>query len=74
MKEHPSQEIHHGTEVWVNPTTENVRRVECLCFNCKNSKPGQPDNCPIAQSFYHLCVKENVAMTVTRCPAWKPKS
>jgi hypothetical protein len=74
MKEQPKQETHYGHEVWVNPTTESLRRSECLCLNCGNLKPGQPDNCHIAQTFYQVCVQNNVALAVTRCPLWKPKS
>lgn len=74
MKGQPRKETHYGQEVWVNPTTESIRKEECLCLNCGNLKPGQPDNCPIAQSFYEICVKKNVAMAITRCPIWKPKT
>lgn len=74
MREQPRKEVHYGHEVYVNPTTESLRRAECLCLNCSNLKPGQPDNCHIAQAFYQVCVKENVALAVTRCPLWKPKS
>ena len=74
MKESPRQEIHYGRQVWVNPTTESVRRTECLCLNCDNLKPGQAINCSIAQSFYEICVGENVALIITRCPLWKSRS
>ncbi len=73
MKEQPRKETHYGKEVCVNPTTESLRKAECLCLNCGNMKPAQMDNCPIAQSFYEICAKENVALAVTRCPVWKPK-
>lgn len=62
-----------GKPVWVNPLMESHREKECLCFNCDNLKPDQADNCPIAQSFFEICFKENVALAVTRCPLWKPK-
>ena len=73
MKEKPVQETHYNHTVWVNKTTESLRREECLCLNCENLKPNQPDNCHIAQAFYQICVKENVAMTITRCPLFKEK-
>lgn len=73
MKEQPKKEMHYGKEVWVNPTTESLRRSECLCLNCDNLKPGQSDNCHIAQSLYQICVTENIALAVTRCPLFKPK-
>jgi hypothetical protein len=74
MQERPRQETHYGREVWVNPVTESLRPTECLCMNCNNLKPGQPDNCPIAQSLYEICVREGVALAITRCPIWKPKT
>ena len=52
---------------------EYIRRAECLCLNCGNLKPGQPDNCQIAQALFEVCVRENVALAVTRCPIWKTK-
>lgn len=74
MREQPVKMESYGKKVWANPTTESLRRSECLCLNCANLKPGQPDNCHIAQSLYEICVKENIALAVTRCPLWKPKS
>ncbi len=74
MQAQPKQEIHYGEQVWVNPTTESLRRTECLCLNCDNLKPGRSDNCHMAKAFYQVCVEENVALAVTRCRLWKPKS
>ena len=73
MQKHPQSETHYGVGVWVNPITEALRKTECLCLNCKNLKPG-PDNCAIAQALYQICVQENVALVVTRCPVWKSKA
>jgi hypothetical protein len=73
MQQQPQQQVHDGVTVWVNPTTEPIREAECLCFNCADLKPGQPDNCHIAQALYQICLRENVAFPVTRCPVWKPK-
>lgn len=71
MKEKARKETHYGKEVWVNPTTESLRRDECLCLNCAKMKPGQPDHCPIAQALYEICKKGNIAMAITRCPVWE---
>lgn len=73
MKEQPKQEKHFGKKVWVNRTTDWLRRSECLCLNCEKLKPGQPGNCPIAQAFYEICKKENIALMVTRCLLWTLK-
>lgn len=72
MKESPKQEEHHGVAVWVNPTTELLRKKECLCLNCdKLSKDPTKTNCPAARVLYALCVADNIALMVTRCPDWK---
>lgn len=70
MKKRPDKEVHYKVEVWVNQTTESMRRKECLCLNCESLKPEQPDNCSVAQAFYDISVKENTALMVTRCPSW----
>ncbi len=74
MKESPKQEEHYGVDVWVNPTMEPMRREECLCTNCNNLKPGEVTNCQIASILYPLCVRDNIAMMITRCALWKPKT
>lgn len=71
MKEKPRKETHYRQEVSVNPTTEPMRKEECLCLNCGNLKPGQPDNCLMARAFYEICVRENIALMVTRCLSWR---
>ena len=73
MKQAPQQEIHYGTKVWVNPTTEAVRKEECLCWNCEKLKPNQPDNCVKAEKLYQICKTEDLAVITCRCPAWEPK-
>lgn len=74
MKCPPEQEVHYNKQVWVNPTTESIRRSECLCWNCDNLKPDRPGNCPKASALFKVITKENLALIVTRCPDWKPKS
>lgn len=71
MKEQPVQEVHHGSQVWVNPTTETLRRTECLCLNCKYLQ--EPNSCSTAKELYGVCVRNGVALTVTRCPTFEPK-
>ncbi|MBI2041505.1 MAG: hypothetical protein HYT20_00615 [Candidatus Nealsonbacteria bacterium] len=73
MRQLPRKEVHYGKEVWVNPVTEKIRKHECLCLHCDRLKPAQPDNCKIAQNFYQICVQENVALAVTRCPLFVQK-
>src|SRR3989344_1288760 len=73
MKQEPEQEERYGEKVWVNPTTEEIRREECLCWNCDNLKIGEPDNCVKAEKLYQVCKSENLAVILTWCPIWKPK-
>lgn len=73
MEKPPVSEEHYGKKVWVNPTTESVRRQECLCLNCKKMKPGEQDHCHIAAAIYVICKTENVAMAITRCPEFELK-
>ena len=67
MRRTPVQELHHEERVWVNPTTESLRRDECLCLNCERLRPGEDDNCPMAQEFFEICKSFSVALMVTRC-------
>ncbi|TSC84947.1 MAG: hypothetical protein G01um101413_331 [Parcubacteria group bacterium Gr01-1014_13] len=73
MEDPPRLESHYGSMVWTNPTTETIRKKECLCHNCDNLKPDQPDNCSKAEALFQIIKRENVALIITRCPAWKPK-
>jgi hypothetical protein len=68
MKEAPKKETHDGSEAWVNPTTESLRREECLCLNCEKM-----NSCPAAKAFYGICVLADTALAVTRCPKFEPK-
>lgn len=67
----PVQETHYNHQVWVSPIIEALRRSECLCWNCGKMKPGKPDHCPTAQKLYDICVSDNVATPVTRCPQFQ---
>ncbi len=74
MKEQPKLTLHpRDGNVWVNPTTEPLRPIECLCLNCIKMKPGQPDHCKFAQVFYNACVEGKIALMVTRCQTWSDK-
>ena len=52
----------YGITVWANQQTEEARRTECLCFNCKRL----PD-CAIAKEGLRLCQLTDIAFMVTRC-------
>lgn len=59
---------HHGTRVWVRDALKGQHRSHCLCYSCTKFKPGQPDNCPLAQGLYDLCVKNDMVTPVWECP------
>ena len=69
MKKKPVQEVHYKELVWVNPTTESLRKEECLCLNCG----GMPD-CGHAKALYKICVSGELALAVTRCKGFAEKS
>jgi hypothetical protein len=76
----PVREDHYNRLVWVNPVTEDLRRRECLCYNCtklvteSQQKAGDTGSgCPIAGQLYGVCKKEDVALVVTRCPEFNLK-
>jgi len=69
MREH-----RHGADVWVNQTTDALRRVHCICLDCALFKPGTPEHCAKAKRAYRFAVEENMAFMVTACPVWKPKA
>lgn len=75
MKSQPVLEEHYGANVWTNKDTDSIRRAECLCYSCKLLDFERPDseNCPIAGTLYHFCRTTNLALMVTRCPAFAPK-
>jgi len=70
----PVTESHFGADVSVNPLLERMRAEDCLCLNCGKLNPNPSKNCPVAQSLYEICVRENVAMAMTRCPNWTRKA
>ena len=68
-------EEHYGAAVWTNRQTDQMRRTECLCYNCKNLDFNKPDreNCPMAGTLYQFAKVTNLAMMITRCPAFEQK-
>ena len=66
--------VKYGVEVFSNLDADELRKTECLCLNCGNLRlDSREDNCPIANRLYDICVAENVAMQITRCPIFVPK-
>jgi|GEM_PF-1019759 len=60
---------HHGAMVWVRTDLKGLHRQHCLCFApCAKFKPGQDDNCLLAQENYEMCVRHNMTLPVWECP------
>lgn len=64
---------HHGGIVKVDARHKGRHREHCLCYHCDSFKPGEPDQCPIAQAIYENCVKFNVVTPVWECPEYQAK-
>lgn len=62
---------HHGRDVWVNLGLQQLHRAYCLCWRCKKFKPGEEDNCPIAQDTYENCVKHGTVTPMWECPEFE---
>jgi len=64
--------VHHGKEVAVLSEGRGKHRERCLCYQgCRFFKPGQIDNCPIAQKLYELCVEHNLTTPVVECATYE---
>jgi hypothetical protein len=64
---------HHGTLVWVREDLQGQHRAHCLCWACAKLRPGQAENCPIAQGLYEFDVAHNLVTPVFECPAFEEK-
>jgi len=64
--------VHHDGEVSTFAETKGRHREFCLCHNhCKFFKPGEKDNCEIAQLNFSLCLAYNVTTPVIECPEFE---
>jgi hypothetical protein len=61
---------HHGATVFVDEGLKGKHREHCLCWRCESFKPGTPENCPIAEKLYRICVDENLVTPVYECPVY----
>lgn len=66
--------LHHGCDVAVVSEVKGKHREHCLCFlNCRWFKPGQVDNCQIAQMLYENAVKNSMVTPVYECRKYEEK-
>ena len=63
---------HHGWVVSIQEDLKGRHREHCLChLDCKNFKPGTPENCPLAQELFEYCVKYGMTTPVWECPKFE---
>jgi len=61
--------MHHGVDVAVISALKGKHREHCLCYHgCQHFKPGQIDNCLIAQETFANCVRHDLCTPVFECP------
>ncbi len=66
---------HHDALVVVQLDLKGRHKEHCLCYQqCKFFAPDTPENCPIAQQVYELCVKEDLVLPVWECPMFQQES
>jgi hypothetical protein len=56
----------YGVLAWCNEEMDLLRSRECLCLNCNIMQ-----KCDTAKILYYIARNSNIAMMITRCPAWK---
>jgi hypothetical protein len=61
----PVLEEHHGHRVFTDPFMDEKRRTHCLCLRCAKLA-----GCPAAKALLSVCIDNEMALAVTRCPEW----
>ena len=64
----------YGEQVYANPIMDELRKNNCLCLNCELMTGVRETNCDIANQLYKIAVENNMAMAITRCKKYSPKS
>lgn len=62
---------HHEKDVIVKANLKGRHGEFCLCYQCKNFKPGGNDNCPIAAATFKNCVEHDIVTPMWECPKFK---
>lgn len=65
------KQTHYGAETWTHCEMDELRRTECLCRLCAEEDNGFCDN---AHALYEVCKRGGIALAVTRCAEFKPKT
>lgn len=62
---------HHGVTVSVISELKGKHRQHCLCYSCAHFRPGQLNNCPIAQTVFETCKMYDLVTPVYECHEYK---
>lgn len=62
---------HHHRTVSVYEELKGKHRAHCLCYDCRYFKPGEADNCIIAQKLYTFDIEHGVTTPVWECEVFK---
>jgi len=58
----------YGTTIYEHTKADKRRIEECLCLHCDKLA-----DCSTAKDLYAICVRNNIAMIITRCKEWRIK-
>jgi hypothetical protein len=63
---------HHNNLVYVKDDLRGKHREHCLCHApCKLFKPGESDNCELAQANFEFCIAHHMTLPVWECPIFQ---
>lgn len=69
------EQVHkYGWDALEHVHMDALRREHCMCRHCDLFAPGTEAHCPIAAANYAICVRHGIAMSVTRCPEFIPRT
>ncbi len=69
MKFAVKETVKHNVIVWTHEEMDKLRKSQCMCLNCGRLKT---ERCGTADCLFETCKVTNIALAVTRCPAWYP--
>lgn len=62
-----------SVNVAVLAENKGKHKDNCLCFQgCRFFKPGEADNCGLAEANYEFCVRNDMVCPVWECPMYQP--
>lgn len=64
----------YGVMTHESAEMDAARHKHCLCLCCDNLKPGELTNCVMAETMFALCKTKGMAMGISRCMDWQPRT